>query len=81
MSPAYKFTFAGILFPCIASVVQSFAPLWLFITLICIGMTMTGCGLIIVQRQAKHAELVQKMDKAFGVPKDRPVNGCDVGPN
>lgn len=69
MTRAYKFSFAGILFPAAGSVVQSFVPLWVFITLVCIGMTMTGCGLIIVQRQAKHQELVQKMDKAFGKPK------------
>jgi hypothetical protein len=71
MSTAYKFSFGGVLFPCIASVIQSFTPLWVFLVLICTGMAMTGIGLLVVSRQAKHQELVQKMDKAFGVPRDR----------
>lgn len=68
MSTAYKFSFAGILFPAAASIVQSFAPLWVFLALIVTGMLMTSVGMIVVSRQAKHQELVQKMDKAFGKP-------------
>lgn len=73
VSTAYKCSFAGILFPCIASVVQSFAPIWLFITLIVIGMVWTGIGLIFVQRDSKRLELQRAMDKAFGKPKPEPV--------
>jgi len=57
-------------FPCVAATIQTFAPLGLFIGLIMVGMAFTLVGLIFAQREAKHAELVHKMDQAFGKPND-----------
>lgn len=65
----YWLSWAAVGLACIASVVQSFAPLWFFIALIVISQITTGIGILVVTRRAKRAELEWKMEKAFGKPR------------
>lgn len=67
----YWLSWAAVGFACVASAVQSFAPLWFFIALIVISQITTGIGILVVTRRAKRAELEWKMEKAFGKPKPK----------
>lgn len=64
-----RWCIAGVVFPCIASIVQSFSPLWVFMALILTGMLSTLIGLILAQRKWNRELLIAKMDRAFGVKK------------
>jgi membrane protein implicated in regulation of membrane protease activity len=65
----YWFAWSGIGSACIAPIVQSFTPTWVFLTLIIISWLSTGIGLIVVRRRVKRQELEWKMEKAFGEPR------------
>jgi accessory gene regulator protein AgrB len=57
-------------FAIIAAIIQPTAPQWLFMALILASVAVTGVGLYMSQRRWRHQILVEKMNAAFGKPKE-----------
>lgn len=72
ISLAARLSTGAIGLACLATVLQSVTPLYVFISLIMASMACTSAGIIVAQRKAKRLELEAKMEKAFGKPNDRP---------